>query len=53
MSKAPVVFFHMQQTPTLQKPALHQQSTKGDIPDPFQILKIYILFCHENEIAHL
>jgi hypothetical protein len=37
MSKAPVVFFHMQQTPILQKPALPQQSTKGEhsrpIPD--------------------
>jgi hypothetical protein len=26
---------------------------KVNIPDPFQDFKICILFCHENEIAHL
>jgi hypothetical protein len=40
MSKVPVVFFHMQQTPILQKPALDRQSTKGEHSRPIPDLKI-------------
>jgi len=38
-------------TPETSSSSTSQQ--KVNIPDPFQIFKIYILFCHENDIAHL
>jgi hypothetical protein len=46
-------FFHRQQTPVLQKPALHQQSTKGEHSRSIPNFLNCILFCYENEIAHL